>query len=118
MTSIEAVPVEGRIMDLAPGGAAPGYAAHKVDQLARLRKVEGQMRGVSGMIEADRYCIDVLTQISAVTRALQEVALGLVMTTPGTACSTRPAPIRSRAPRSSTNSTLLYAARYGSDPSP
>ena len=59
-------------------GAAPGYAGHKANQLARLRKIEGQVRGVSRMVDGDRYCIDVLTQISAVTRALQEVALGLL----------------------------------------
>lgn len=59
-------------------GAAPGYAGHKANQLARLRKVEGQVRGVTRMVDNDRYCIDVLTQISAITRALQEVALGLL----------------------------------------
>ena len=57
---------------------AHGYASHTSDQLARLRKIEGQVRGVSRMVEADRYCLDVLTQISAVTRALHEVALGLL----------------------------------------
>ncbi|UQA96914.1 metal-sensitive transcriptional regulator [Streptomyces halobius] len=56
----------------------PGYAEHKADHLARLHKVEGQVRGVTRMVTDDRYCIDVLTQISAVTRALQEVALGLL----------------------------------------
>ncbi len=56
----------------------PGYQDHKADHLARLRKVEGQVRGVTRMVDEDRYCIDVLTQISAVTRALQEVALGLL----------------------------------------
>jgi DNA-binding FrmR family transcriptional regulator len=46
--------------------------------LARLRRVEGQIRGLQQMVEADRYCIDVLTQISAVTKALQSVALGML----------------------------------------
>jgi DNA-binding FrmR family transcriptional regulator len=46
--------------------------------MRRLRKVEGQVRGIARMVEQDRYCIDVLTQVSAVTRALQEVALGLL----------------------------------------
>ena len=46
--------------------------------LARLRRVEGQVRGLQQMVEADRYCIDVLTQISAVTKALQSVAVGLL----------------------------------------
>ncbi len=56
----------------------PGYQAHKDDHLARLRKVEGQVRGIARMVEGDRYCIDVLTQVSAATRALQQVALGLL----------------------------------------
>jgi DNA-binding FrmR family transcriptional regulator len=46
--------------------------------LARLRRVEGQIRGLQRMVEQDTYCIDVLTQISAATRALQAVALGLL----------------------------------------
>ncbi|MGW5611608.1 metal-sensitive transcriptional regulator [Streptomyces sp. NPDC003753] len=57
---------------------APGYAGHKADHLARLHKIEGQIRGISRMVTDDRYCIDVLTQISAASRALQEVALGLL----------------------------------------
>jgi DNA-binding FrmR family transcriptional regulator len=56
----------------------PGYADHNADHLARLNKIEGQIRGISRMVTDDRYCIDVLTQISAATRALQEVALGLL----------------------------------------
>jgi CsoR family transcriptional regulator, copper-sensing transcriptional repressor len=57
---------------------APGYADHKADHLARLNKIEGQIRGISRMVTDDRYCIDVLTQITAASRALQEVALGLL----------------------------------------
>ena len=57
---------------------APGYSASKDDLLKRLRRVEGQVRGVQGMVEDDRYCIDVLTQISAVQAALDKVALGLL----------------------------------------
>ena len=57
---------------------APGYASTKQDHLSRLSKVEGQVRGVARMVEQDRYCIDVLTQIAAVTKALQQVALGLL----------------------------------------
>lgn len=57
--------------------APPGYSGHKADHLARLARIEGQVRGVARMVDDDRYCIDVLTQITAVTRALQEVALGL-----------------------------------------
>ncbi len=56
----------------------PGYHAHKDDHLARLRKVEDQVRGIARMVGDDRYCIDVLTQVSAATRALQQVALGLL----------------------------------------
>ena len=55
-----------------------GYSASK-DQLAkRLRRIEGQVRGIEKMVDEDRYCIDVLTQISAVQAALDKVALGLV----------------------------------------
>ncbi|WP_079000269.1 metal-sensitive transcriptional regulator [Streptomyces sp. AS58] len=53
---------------------APGY----VDHVARLNKIAGQIRGISRMVTDDRYCLDVLTQISAATRALQEVALSLL----------------------------------------
>ena len=56
----------------------PGYTMEKDDYAARLRRIEGQIRGVARMIDEDAYCIDVLTQVSAATRALQSVALGLV----------------------------------------
>lgn len=56
----------------------PGYTASKDQLLKRLARVEGQVRGVSKMVEEDRYCIDVLTQIQAVEAALQRVALGLL----------------------------------------
>ena len=55
-----------------------GYTDDKTAVLARLKKIEGQVRGVKKMVEDDRYCIDVLQQISAVTRALQGVALHLL----------------------------------------
>jgi len=55
-----------------------GYTPDKDVYLRRLRRVEGQVRGLQAMVEEDRYCIDILTQISAVSRALQEVALGLL----------------------------------------
>ena len=55
-----------------------GYSATKDQLLKRMRRIEGQVRGVEGMIEDDRYCIDVLTQISAVQAALDKVALGLL----------------------------------------
>jgi DNA-binding FrmR family transcriptional regulator len=56
----------------------PGYELDKDDMITRLRRIEGQVRGVQQMIESDRYCIDVLTQVSAITRALQKVAMGLL----------------------------------------
>ena len=55
-----------------------GYTQDKDAYLKRLRRIEGQVRGLQRMVESDTYCIDVLTQVSAVTRALQAVALGLV----------------------------------------
>lgn len=56
----------------------PGYADHKDQVTKRLRRIEGQVRGLQQMIEDDRYCIDVLTQVSAVTKALQTVAIELM----------------------------------------
>lgn len=55
-----------------------GYTATKDQLLARLRRIEGQIRGIEGMVEDDRYCIDILTQISAAQAALDKVALGLL----------------------------------------
>jgi len=62
------------------GAADPGYVAAgaKGGILRRLRRVEGQVRGIAGMVEEDRYCIDVLQQISAAQAALDKVALALV----------------------------------------
>jgi CsoR family transcriptional regulator, copper-sensing transcriptional repressor len=56
----------------------PGYSEDKTAVLARLRRIEGQVRGLSRMVEQDTYCIDVLTQVSATTRALESVALKLL----------------------------------------
>ena len=55
-----------------------GYTATKDELLARLKRIEGQIRGIEGMVQEDRYCIDVLTQISAARAALDKVALGLL----------------------------------------
>ena len=55
-----------------------GYTMNKEDYAKRLRRIEGQIRGVQRMIDEDTYCIDVLTQISAATKALQSVAVGLL----------------------------------------
>ncbi len=56
----------------------PGYDENKAAILTRMKRIEGQVRGVHGMIEDDRYCIDILQQISAVTRAFESVALRLL----------------------------------------
>jgi len=55
-----------------------GYTSTKDDHLKRLRRAEGQVRGIAKMVEDDKYCIDILTQVSAATKALQSVALGLL----------------------------------------
>jgi DNA-binding FrmR family transcriptional regulator len=55
-----------------------GYTSDKDAYLKRLRRIEGQIRGLQRMVENDEYCIDVLTQISAATKALQAVSLGLM----------------------------------------
>jgi CsoR family transcriptional regulator, copper-sensing transcriptional repressor len=55
-----------------------GYAIKKEDYLKRLRRIEGQVRGLQRLVDDDAYCIDVLTQVSAVTKALQSVAVGLL----------------------------------------
>ena len=55
-----------------------GYSETKDAHLKRLRRIEGQVRGIARMVEDDKYCIDVLTQVSAVTKALQAVSLGLL----------------------------------------
>ena len=55
-----------------------GYMQRKDDYLKRLRRIEGQARGLQRMVEDEKYCIDILTQVSAMTKALQSVALGLL----------------------------------------
>ncbi|WP_396290661.1 metal-sensitive transcriptional regulator [Curtobacterium sp. KT1] len=69
--------------DTCPSGGdddAPvhGYITDKTNYRNRLRRLEGQIRGIDRMVDEDRYCIDILTQISAATRALENVALGLL----------------------------------------
>jgi DNA-binding FrmR family transcriptional regulator len=56
----------------------PGYTITKDDYLKRLKRIEGQVRGLQRMVDEDTYCVDVLTQISSVTKALQSVGLGLL----------------------------------------
>jgi DNA-binding FrmR family transcriptional regulator len=55
-----------------------GYITRKDDYLRRLRRIEGQARGLQRMVDEDKYCIDILTQVSAMTSALESVALGLL----------------------------------------
>ena len=55
-----------------------GYISRKDDYVKRLRRIEGQARGLQRMVEEEAYCIDILTQVSALTKALQSVALGLL----------------------------------------
>jgi CsoR family transcriptional regulator, copper-sensing transcriptional repressor len=55
-----------------------GYIHDKAEYLKRLRRIEGQARGLQRMVEEEKYCIDILTQVSAMTKALQSVALGLL----------------------------------------
>ena len=55
-----------------------GYSGNKDDYLGRLRRIEGQVRGLQRMIDEDKYCIDILTQVAAATGALQSLALGLL----------------------------------------
>ncbi len=55
-----------------------GYTGNKDAYLRRLKRIEGQVRGIARMVDEDKYCIDILTQVSAVTKALHAVSLGLV----------------------------------------
>ncbi len=59
-------------------GKQPGYITEKQALLNRLRRIEGQVRGLQRMVEDDTYCIDILTQVSAATKALETVALSLL----------------------------------------
>ncbi|HZI97964.1 MAG TPA: metal-sensitive transcriptional regulator [Actinomycetales bacterium] len=59
-------------------GPGYGYIHRKDDYLKRLRRIEGQARGLQRMVDDEKYCIDILTQVSAMTKALQSVALGLL----------------------------------------
>ncbi|HEX9064870.1 MAG TPA: metal-sensitive transcriptional regulator [Streptosporangiaceae bacterium] len=85
MTSVTPFPGRGAAGECSPPRrtgaaqrAARGYASGKDDYLARLRKIEGQVRGLQRMIEADTWCPDVVVQVASATRALQEVASGLL----------------------------------------
>jgi DNA-binding FrmR family transcriptional regulator len=64
--------------ETAEPSASHGYIHAKDDYLKRLRRIEGQARGLQRMVDEEQYCIDILTQVSAMTKALQSVALGLL----------------------------------------
>ena len=72
------VPARGTTGPGGRAGSRRGYASGKDDYLARLRKIEGQVRGLQQMIEGDRWCPEVVVQVASATRALQEVAVGLL----------------------------------------
>ena len=72
------VSVGRSLADAAGSAPTPGYAGHKDEELSRLRKIEGQVRGLQKMIDADTWCPDVVIQVASVTRALQEVSVGLL----------------------------------------
>lgn len=82
MTELETATAASDISDISDVGETPapphGYHGDKAKYLARLRRIEGQARGIHRMIDEEKYCIDVLTQISAMTRALEGVALALL----------------------------------------
>ena len=75
------MPGYSNLMSGVPDGTESGvygYTPSKDDYLKRLRRIEGQARGLQRMVEEDKYCIDILTQVSAMTSALQSVAIGLL----------------------------------------
>src|SRR5690349_6813157 len=82
MVEVPVVPpawVAGRAAGWRNGsGRMRGYTGNKEDHLRRLRRIEGQVRGLQRMVDNDDYCIDILTQISAATRALQAVSVSLL----------------------------------------
>lgn len=71
-------PEEGTMATATPSEASHGYLGEKDRYLRRLKRIEGQARGIHRMIDEDTYCVDILTQISAITSALENVALGLL----------------------------------------
>ena len=71
-SAVPAAPASG------PHDGAHGYASDKEAYLKRLRRIEGQVRGIARMVEDDKYCIDILTQVAAINKALHAVSLGLV----------------------------------------
>jgi CsoR family transcriptional regulator, copper-sensing transcriptional repressor len=82
MSESEIAPSDSTPLDLAPSEPAPheqhGYTSNKDAYLRRLKRIEGQVRGIARMVDEDKYCIDILTQVAAVNKALHAVSLGLV----------------------------------------
>ena len=78
---------------MAEAATHPGYINNKEQVLNRLRRISGQVGGLERMVEEERYCIDILTQVSAVQAAIDKVALALLASTPATA-SSAPGPRR------------------------
>ncbi|OLP52853.1 CopY family transcriptional regulator [Salmonella enterica subsp. enterica serovar Javiana] len=66
------------VSGMSTDAAHPGYHSEKANHLKRLRRIEGQVRGLQRMVEEDQYCIDILTQVSAATKALQSFSLELL----------------------------------------
>ncbi len=66
------------VAEVTAGSTAPGYLTQRADYQRRLRRIEGQVRGITRMVDEEAYCIDILTQVSAATKALEAVALGLL----------------------------------------
>ena len=78
MTGGDSLPPAGGVAPAGGGGGPHGYSDNREAHLRRLRRVEGQIRGLQRMISEDVYCIDVLTQVTAATRALQAFAIELL----------------------------------------
>lgn len=78
MTSVDHPPAGTVSEECSHPSHQHGYIHRKDEYLKRLRRIEGQARGLQRMVEDEKYCIDILTQVSAMTKALQAVSLGLL----------------------------------------
>src|SRR6476659_256379 len=72
------VPPAAEVPPADPAAHVHGYTSNKEAYLRRLKRIEGQVRGIARMVDEDKYCIDILTQVAAVTKSLHAVSLGLV----------------------------------------
>jgi DNA-binding FrmR family transcriptional regulator len=77
-TSTESATASSKPPESSKTSAGHGYISDKDRYLARLKRIEGQARGIARMVDEEQYCIDILTQVSALTRALEGVAVGLL----------------------------------------